>query len=380
MRICMIVSIPMPPREGVGFYVWNLSHYLIQKGHQVQIITRGQPSKPFQEVLDGIRIWRPRFFPTYPLHVTLHGFFVQRLVNHLETDTDVFHLHSPLPPAIQSKRAVMLTFHSMMLPDAQARKIEGIFDLCIKLQAPVSLLLERQMARKSQAVNAVSPPVAKQALVQFVGQKGAIPVMWNGVDTSFYFPDETVRANPNTLLYVGRLAPGKGLHDLIQAFKTVASRFPNASLTIAGEGPQMGMVRSLIEQQGLKGQVLLLGHVHSREDLRALYRQAWALILPSHHESLPGVVLESMACGTPVIATRVGGLPAFLQDGQNGLMVSPHAPEELSDAIIQLIGNTALRNNMGQASRETVEERFTWDLIGANYYRGYQAIQAGIIS
>jgi len=186
--------------------------------------------------------------------------------------------------------------------------------------------------------------------------------------------------NPDALLYVGRLAPGKGLHDLILAFKTVVNHFPNACLTIAGDGPQMGMVRSLMEQQGLKDKVRLLGHVHSREDLRALYRQAWALILPSHHESLPGVVLESMACGTPVIATRVGGLPTFLQDGQNGLIVAPRAPDELTEAIIQLIANTALRNRLGHASRQTVEERFSWQVIGENFIQGYQTIQTGAIS
>lgn len=380
MRICMIVSISMPPREGIGFYVWNLSHYLIEKGHQVQIITRSQDRKPFHEVQDGIFIWRPQFYPIYPLHVSLHGFFVQHLVNRLEAEIDVFHLHSPLPPAIHSKRAVMLTLHSMMVPDARARKLEGFYDLLIKLQAPVSYLLERQVARKSQAINAVSPPVAEQAYVQFPEQKDSIPVMWNGVDTSFFFPDESVQVNPDALLYVGRLAPGKGLHDLILAFKTVVNHFPNACLTIAGDGPQMGMVRSLMEQQGLKDKVRLLGHVHSREDLRALYRQAWALILPSHHESLPGVVLESMACGTPVIATRVGGLPTFLQDGQNGLIVAPRALDELTEAIIQLIANTALRNRLGHASRQTVEERFSWQVIGENFIQGYQTIQTGAIS
>lgn len=380
MRICMIVSIPMPPREGIGFYVWNLSHYLMEQGHQLQMITRSQTRKPAYEVLDGIRIWRPRFYPTYPLHVSLHGLFVQRIANRLEAEIDIFHLHSPLPPAIHSKRPVIVTFHSMMVPDARARKLEGMYDLFIKLQAPVSHLLEQQMAQKSHVVNAVSPPVADQARKQFPTQKGGIPIMWNGVDTCFFSPGESVQANPNALLYVGRLAPGKGLHDLIQAFKTIADRFQNACLTIAGDGPQMGMVRSLIEQQGLKDKVRLLGHVYSREELRSLYRQAWALILPSHHESLPGVVLEAMACGTPVIATRVGGLPAFLQDGQNGLLVSPRTPEELSEAITQLLTDTNLRNRLGQASRRTVEEQFTWEVIGRNFYRCYQEVQASVFS
>jgi glycosyltransferase involved in cell wall biosynthesis len=87
-----------------------------------------------------------------------------------------------------------------------------------------------------------------------------------------------------------------------------------------------------------------------------------------------------MACGTPVIATRVGGLPTFLQDGQNGLIVAPRAPDELTEAIIQLIANTALRNRLGHASRQTVEERFSWQVIGENFIQGYQTIQTGAIS
>jgi len=114
----MITSIPFPPTEGIGYYTWNLSRFLMNHGHQVQIITRGQRGKQSYEESENIPIWRPQFFPLYPFHVHSHKLFVQKLVNQIEEDVDLFHLHTPLPPPIQTKRPVLLTIHSMMLADA----------------------------------------------------------------------------------------------------------------------------------------------------------------------------------------------------------------------------------------------------------------------
>ena len=80
MRICMVISVPLPPEEGIGHYVWNLSRFLAGKGHEVQIITRAERGKPPFEVMEGMQLWRPRFYPVYPLHIHLHRPFVQRLV------------------------------------------------------------------------------------------------------------------------------------------------------------------------------------------------------------------------------------------------------------------------------------------------------------
>ena len=360
----------MPPTEGVGYYVWNLSHFLVEQGHQVQIITRGQRGKPFCEELGAIPIWRPRFYPLYPLHVHLHGLFVQRLVRRLEADVDVFHLHTPLPPPICSRRPVLLTVHSMMLADARAQRTGSVFGLLIKLLAPVSHQIERRLLRTSRTVTAVSKTAAEHAR-RCLPQDGQVEITWNGVDSHFFLANTHNSADPTHLLFVGRLAPGKGLEDLVQALELAVSRHPEVKMSVAGGGPLRGKITSL------ERHVRLLGHVDSRERLRALYQQAWGLVLPSHHESLPTVILEAMACGTPVIATRVGSVPDVVADGLSGVLVPPRAPEQLAAAICRLLDDAVLRTRLGAAARRTVEECFTWRVVGGNYLRCYQALLNG---
>lgn len=368
----------MPPREGIGFYVWNLSRFLVGQSHQVHIITRSQGKQPFHEELEEIQIWRPRFFPIYPLHVYLHALFVQNLVKQLDAEVDLFHLHTPLPPPVRTKRPVLLTVHSLMLADARARKVDSVYDLLTKLQSPVSSLIEKQLFHISRKVTAVSPPVAEQVQHFLPQKKRRVEITWNGVDSRFFSPGNQDCSNPSELLFVGRLAPGKGLHDLILAFKIVIVQFPNVKLSIVGDGPLYSKMLSMIEQNGLKNHVRLIGHISSREALRAFYQQAWGFILPSHHESLPGVILEAMACGTPVIATRVGGIPAVINNGVNGFLVSPRAPDALAGAICRLLKDDGFHSKLGQAARQTVEKQFSWNIIGENYLNCYNEISAGV--
>jgi glycosyltransferase involved in cell wall biosynthesis len=264
-----------------------------------------------------------------------------------------------------------------MMPDARARKVEGLYDLLTKLQAPVSHLIEQQLFRTSQKITAVSPPVARQVKRTFPHAKRGIDIMWNGVDPVFLTPAKQAHATPGELLFVGRLAPGKGLQDLVQAFKIAVDQFPDARLSIVGDGPRYTMVSSLIERMGLKNKIRLMGHIGSRESLRSLYQQAWGLILSSHHEGLPGVILEAMACGTPVIATRVGGIPDVITDGLNGLLVSPRSSNEIAEAMGRLLKDADLRNRLGQAAERTIRQQFTWQVIGGNFLQCYREISTG---
>src|SRR3990170_1068406 len=117
MHICMLTSATFPPHEGMGFYIWNLSKYLSQQGHQVQIITRGRLARTSREVVDGITIWRPPFLPIYPFHVHLHSKFVGRQVAELEATIEIFHLHTPLVKFPITRQPVLVTVHTPMKAD-----------------------------------------------------------------------------------------------------------------------------------------------------------------------------------------------------------------------------------------------------------------------
>src|SRR3990172_10192905 len=108
MRIAMIISTPIPPREGIGFYAWNLARQLLMQGHQVQFITRGGPHSTIREEVEGIVLWRPTFLPLYPFHVQLHSLFVNALVRELDAQVDLYHLHTPLVGVPATKKPVLV--------------------------------------------------------------------------------------------------------------------------------------------------------------------------------------------------------------------------------------------------------------------------------
>lgn len=376
MRICLIMSGPLPPREGIGFYVWNLARYLVRDGHQVQIITRGGAHGTTREERDGITIWRPPFLPTYPLHVHLHGRFVDQLVRRLEPEIDIFHIHSPLPPVISTKRPIMLTFHSAIRHDAQSTRVNSVYTAQMRLQAPVSYMLEQSLLRRADAVSAVSPQVA-DAISIYPNGPANVKVTWNGVDTATFTMNRGVHREPRTVLTVGRLAPGKGMEDFIHAAALVNRRIGPTRFLIVGDGLLRQPLQHLIEELGLQEQVTLLGHLADRTQLAELYQSVSAFALLSHHEGLPTVVLEAMACGCPVIATMVGGIPYLIDHGVNGLLVPAKAPALAADAICALLQDAPSLRELGQSAGRSVEERFAWAVTGRGYVSEYRALLAG---
>jgi len=375
MRICMVASVPFPPTEGIGHYVWNLSRFLISQEHEVQIITRGEWGKPVHEELDGIQVWRPFFAPAYPFHVHLHGVFVQKLIRRLEGQVDVFHLHTPLPPPVDTVRPMLLTVHSMVRADSTSRKVNSVFDLLNRLQTPISAQVEVRLVNSSDSVVAVSKPAGSDA-AKVLSRGGEVEVVWNGVDTSFFYPGKQEEADRNSLLYVGRLAPGKGLDDLLMAFGQITEQHPLAVLSIAGDGPLLGGTRQSVRRLGLDKRVRFLGHVTSRTALRALYRRAWLVVLPSHHESMPTVVLEAIACGIPVLATSVGSVSEVISDGESGLLVPPRDSVRLGLAMEQVLGDSDFREQLSRAGPFKVRERFSWEVVGRSYLRCYEGLTA----
>lgn len=372
----MITSAPFPPREGIGYYIWNLSKYLTSRGHRVHIVTRSEVGRANNETVDDIIIWRPTFVPVYPFHVHLHSLFVEKLIMRLEPEIDLFHMHTPLPPMISTKRPIMLTVHSAVREDVKATPITSVYTLQMKLQAPFSYWIEQTLLRHATSVNAVSPQVA-QALATYPSGPSKIDVTWNGVDTSTFRPGSTTSSHKCLILSVGRLAPGKGIEDLLQAVLTMKHLGTPAEaiqLSIVGDGPQRQYIEQFIHANQLSERVVLLGHINDRTRLARLYQEATLFVMPSHHEGLPTVILEAMACGCPIVATKVGGVPNIVVNGENGALVPPHAPTQLAHTLLELIQQPALLAAMRLRSRQMVETFFSWDTVGDNYAARYKEL------
>ncbi|MFY9716647.1 MAG: glycosyltransferase family 4 protein [Thermoplasmata archaeon] len=179
------------------------------------------------------------------------------------------------------------------------------------------------------------------------------------------------------VLFVGRLASNKGLLELADAFAPLARRDATAHLLIVGADGGMGArFDARVRELGIASQVHRVGHVGSDADLSALYREARCTVLPSEYEAFGLVLLESLSQGTPVIASRVGGIPEFIEDGKSGLLVPPGDRAGLAAAIERLWSDPATARRFGEFGQRDVVPRFAWEEIVDRIDRVYSQVVA----
>jgi len=166
------------------------------------------------------------------------------------------------------------------------------------------------------------------------------------------------------VLFVGRLASNKGLLELTDAFARLAKSDPSAQLVLIGEdGGMRAPVEARARALGLERRVHLLGHVEDEAMVAAAYREANVFVLPSEYEAFGLVLLEALAHGTPVVASRVGGIPEVVEEGKAGLLVPPRSPGPLADAILRVWDDRSLARRLGEYGQDNVVPRFTWEAL-----------------
>lgn len=374
MRICMLASTPQPPREGIGFYVWNLSKSLAALGHQVHVITRARTARSYRRDVAGIPVWHVGFLPTYPLHVHLHGFLVDRLLRRLEREIDLIHAHTPLVKCPRTKRPLLVTVHTPMKSDVASIPRGTLLGTLARLQGPVSYMLEGRLFDQASTLTCVAPSVSRELGAYGVGPEH-VTVTGNATDTELFSPASANSAgDQSNFLSVCRLAPRKGLLDLVRCAEIVVSQVPDARFLIAGSGPLEGRVKREIAWRHLSRHVHLMGHVDDRKRLVELYRGASAFIHPAHYEGLPTALLEAMSCACPCIATATGGALDVMEHRKNGLLVPPGEPRQLASAVIELWRQPDFARCLGVAARSTVASRYAWQTVTAHFLSLYQQL------
>ena len=177
------------------------------------------------------------------------------------------------------------------------------------------------------------------------------------------------------VLFVGRLASNKGLLDLVDAFAELAAIERDAHLVLIGEdGGQRAAVTDRVHDLGLDRRVHLLGYVADPGLVDSAYRAARIFVLPSEYEAFGLVLLEALAQGTPVVASRVGGIPEVIEDGKAGVLVEPGASEPLADALLELWHDPARGRQFGEYGRTTIVPKFTWDALATRVDALYREI------
>ncbi len=172
---------------------------------------------------------------------------------------------------------------------------------------------------------------------------------------------QPIPSDDNIVLFVGYLHFSKGVGLLMHAFQTVLKSVPSAQLVIAGDGPVMGDLRRFHGSLGLGDKVTFLGAIPEEEVIR-WYGKSTLAVLPSIiYENSPLTVYEAMACGRPVVGTRIGGIPELVLEGKTGLLFDRNERADLAAKIVTLLQNRELAEKMGRAGRERAESVFTID-------------------
>jgi glycosyltransferase involved in cell wall biosynthesis/SAM-dependent methyltransferase len=390
MRILQLTSsYPLPCGGGLHAdstapFVRSIARALADRGHELRVLAPERSGAPRQTVEPGIVVdWLP-YAPHVSLRVIGHA---QSLKNDNRVRPEAFAaLPLYLCAMLKAGRRICREWNPQaihahwVIPNAPVGAMlarEFNLPLVINLHgSDVYLALKSlaygQVARWTlrQAVAVIAP---SQALYDGAVRLGADPsrvyVCPHGVDSQRFQPLDAlpVPGQPLVVMCAGRLVPKKGIDVLLRAAPDILRAVPMAEIWVVGDGDY----RPVLEAQRdalpapLAGRIRFLGQV-DWDQMPAMLRRAAVFAAPSVRDSagnedgLPTILLEAMACGCPVVASHIAGIPLVIRDNENGLLLPPGDAEALGRAVVDLLKDPQCRARLGSAGRALVEREFTW--------------------
>lgn len=371
MKIALVSPYDSAYPGGVILHISYLERYFTKMGHEVKVIAPA--SKAISSFGDRfIPIGKPRPVPASGsiCRVTISPWVSSKIKAVLERENfDIIHLHEPLMPMLcttvlrLSQTANVGTFH------ACHANFLGI--PAYNLARPIGKWALRRWFRKLDGKIAVSKAAMEFACGHFRGYYNIIP---NGVDLDHFSPDvapiDKFCDGKLNILFVGRLEKRKGLNYLLEAFKQVKEEIPDSRLIIVGPGTRLRRkYEKRVVGSGLKD-VIFTGLV-PYEELPRYYKTADVFCAPATgRESFGIILLEAMAVGKPIVASNIEGYAGVVTHGVEGLLVPPRDVEMLAQALISLLTDQSLRQEMGVKGRAKALEH-SWEQIAQkvlNYY------------
>jgi glycosyltransferase involved in cell wall biosynthesis len=223
-------------------------------------------------------------------------------------------------------------------------------DVNLARRHPVKLVM-RFVAAKAEAIICVSNDLKGQILGWGI-PPDKVSSFPEGIDSI----ETNMERESDLLLFVGRFAPEKGLGDLFKAL-AVVSQTHLFRLQLAGDGPLRDELSRMAASVPGPSEVRFLGRI-PREEVAKTVSGALLLVLPSLSEGLPDTILTSMACGTPVLSTKIPGVEQVIDDGKTGVLVNPSSPDELASALATIIENPVRAKRLGKRGLMSVRKRF----------------------
>ncbi len=352
MKIALVSPYDFAYPGGVTHHISCLEHQLTLMGHQVKVIAPASRRVPdFGDRF--IPIGKPRPIPASGsiIRITISLRLASTIKAVLDRENfDIIHLHEPFMPMLCT--AVLRFSHTVNV---------GTFHAChgrpgYNFGRPVSTIMLKRRRRKLDSKIAVSKPAMEFASKYVPGDYTIIP---NGVDLEHFSPDvspiDKFCDGKLNILFVGRLESRKGANYLIKAYKQVKEELPNSRLIVVGPGTRL---RRKYERQVKRNRledVVFVGYAPYAE-LPRYYKTADIFCSPATgRESFGIALIEAMAVGKPIVASNIDGYASVMTHGAEGLLVPPKDKKALAQALISLMTNESLRQQMGARGRLTAE-------------------------
>ena len=373
---------------GMNVYVRELARALGNLGTRVDIFTRIHPGtrSTVEEVSPMVRVVHlPGGEPEASIETLFHHLpqfleAVKVFQRENQVDYDLVHSHYWLSGWVaqaftrEQNLPHVVTFHTLGLIKMQSRAGE--------IEPEERQRVEGELMASAQRIVAFSPH-ERDAMVRLYGaEAGRIMLAPCGVDLSLFRPldQETVRERlglngEKVFLYVGRLEPLKGLDLLLHTAVHLETCEKIRVLVVGGgasEEQEVARLRRLAKTLKVEEVFEFVGRVE-QEELPLYYNAADVCVVPSYYESFGLAALESMACGTPVVAARVGGLSTIVKHGRTGYLKSWRCPEAFANSLEMIISSDRLKQSMGQAARRRAEG-MGWENVAAKIYQAYEAV------
>lgn len=398
---CPLATLGGKDTGGMNVYVHQLTRHLGQRGIHVDVFTRSQDEHVPHILHDlgyGNRVVHIPSGPEIPLPKKELVRYIPRFVEGIlqfsqEKDIhyDLIHSHywmsgiAAISLQESWKTPIIHMYHTLGLMKnriAQSpAEIEGDYRIEgeRKVLSHADCIVAATLAEKSQLEFLYEAPSSKIAVIP------------PGVDTSRFYPipkDEAkeiinVDNSGHMILFVGRIEPLKGIDLLIQAIARIQTNGDLAccphSLAIIGGEPhvspeemnaEMARLQDMVSELGIKNLVVFLGK-QDQTMLPYYYSAAEVVVMPSHYESFGMVALEAMACGTPVVASQVGGLSFLVRDGETGFVVPGKDVEKLANYLVQIIKDPELQHKLGHQSA-SYAKNYAWSIISEKINQVYE--------
>jgi len=372
MKIGMVCY---PSYGGSGVVATELGYALGERGHEVHFISSARPFRLhrfheqlfFHEVSD---VSYPLF--QYPPYTLLLANKIVEVANFV--GLDVIHAHYAIPHSISAYLAKQM----MTRPLPLVTTLHGT-DVTLVGAYEEFYQLTRLALRVSDRITSVSSALARGTEETFGKMDQGIEVVPNFIDPKVYLPREKsmekCRAHfaphgEKILSHISNFREVKRVLDVVNIFALVDKVVP-CRLLLAGDGPEMNRVEREVLKLGLEGKVQFLG---MQESVQEILQMVDVFLLPSEQESFGLVALEAMACGVPVICSRVGGLPEVVQHGKTGYLAEVGDVQGMSESVLKLLTNDSLHKTFSKQAVTWARETFPIERAVKSYEKIYESV------